>query len=82
MRKVKGISMGELKIKAHKVAIGERYHDDSGWKRLVEIDESMTTPCLIEVEGGYMRINIDDVEWLIQALGHAKMKLESDYANP
>lgn len=57
-------------MKPHKVEIGERYADDSGWERRVMID-LQTGDLEIDIQGGHFSCHPREIPWLLQALSEA-----------
>lgn len=56
---------------AHKVEIGERYGDDSGWERRVMIDKHAQR-VEVELGGSDASFNLSELNWLIEALTKAR----------
>lgn len=54
-------------MKPHAAAIGDRYDDDSGWERHVEIDTNVNS-LYITLRGERISADATDIEWLIVAL--------------
>lgn len=61
----------------HRVEYGDRYSDDSGWSRLLVVDtEAMKAT--VELSGCDMRIQLDELWWLVRAALAAREKLGMD----
>ena len=58
-------------MNAHKVEIGERYGDDSGWQRRVMIDKQADR-VEIELCGSEMSLKCSELTWVIEALCKAR----------
>lgn len=63
------------------VRLGDRYGDDSGWARRLEIDSGEPeSSCAVEIElgGSHMSCSMDELWWLAQAIATARDHLGMD----
>lgn len=59
------------------VEFGERYTDDSGWEKHIEMD-ARTSNIRVEISGERFRLDFDDAWWLIAAILHGREVLGMD----
>ncbi len=57
-------------LEPHRIEIGERYSDDSGWKMRVCVD-THKKEVEITADGNSMTCTLADAEWIIQAMSKA-----------
>lgn len=61
----------------HKVEIGERYSDDSGWERRLLIDLQSGT-LEIEIQGDKFSAHPRELRWIQDAINSAKQSIGLD----
>jgi hypothetical protein len=60
-----------------RITYGERYEDNSGWKRFLSIDVD-DGQAMVELSGSDHHIVLEDLEWLVRAYMQARDKLGFD----
>ncbi len=64
-------------MKMRKVAFGERYGDDSGWEKLLEVD-THEDRVRVDVSGSHASMTTEEAWWLLRALMEAREALGMD----
>jgi hypothetical protein len=59
------------------VELGERYADDSGWQRRLVVNARRDS-AIVELSGGEIQVDLDDLWWLVRAAITARDLLGMD----
>ena len=57
-------------MRPHRVEIGDRYSDDSGWERRIAVD-MQNLRLEIEIGGAEMSVDAAQIPWLLESIGKA-----------
>ena len=60
-----------------RITYGERYEDNSGWKRFLSSDQD-DGQAMVELSGTDTHVSLEDLEWLVRAYLEAREKLGMD----
>lgn len=61
-----------MNMTPNKIAFGERYGDDSGWQRYIELDQRVARVSLDMGGNTLTSFDLDDAWWLLRALIEAR----------
>jgi hypothetical protein len=65
-------------VKPVEISFGERYEDDSGWRRMLKVRDRGDYGVTISLVGAELSCGMADLRWLIGVADEALAQMESE----